>query len=144
MRMGGVNSRSIIRSSPAQLLSTVIVISAFSFAAGAVSTYKLVILFRQADDLDELRRRWSEEFVPLAERLPGLRRIVVSHVHGGPAGAADFTLIHELHFDSLMALTSAMAAPEGVAAGQCLVRLARDNATLLFAEHQEDIPRPGP
>jgi uncharacterized protein (TIGR02118 family) len=107
-----------------------------------LSTYKLVILFKRDDDLDDLRRRWSEEFVPLAERMPGLRRITVSHVHGGPAGLTDFVLIHELHFDSLMALTTAMASPEGVAAGQCLVRIARDNAALLFAEHQEDVPRP--
>lgn len=107
-----------------------------------MSTYKLVILFKQPDDPDELRRRWSEEFVPLAERMPGLRRIAVSHVHGGPAGATPFSLIHELHFDGLMALTTAMASPEGVAAGQCLVRIARDSATLMFAEHQEDVPHP--
>ena len=109
-----------------------------------MSVYKLVILFSQPEDPDELRRRWSEEFVPLAERLPGLRRITVSHVHGGPAGATPFTFIHELHFDSLMALTTAMASAEGVSAGQCLVRITQGNATLMFAEHQEDVPRPKP
>jgi uncharacterized protein (TIGR02118 family) len=106
--------------------------------------YKLVILFQQPADPAEFERRWSEEFVPLAEKLPGLRRVVVSHVHGGPAGPVEAHLIHELHFDDRATLTAAMDSPAGVAAGQCLVRLAGPSATLLFAEHMEDVPGPDP
>lgn len=105
--------------------------------------HKLIILFKQPTDAADFERRWSEEFVPLAERLPGLRRVVVSHTHGGPAGPVDIYLLHELHFDSLPALTAAMASPQGAAAGQCLVRLAPQAATLLFAEHMEDAPLAG-
>ncbi len=105
--------------------------------------YKLILLFRQPADPAEFERRWSEEFVPLAERLPGLQRVVVSHTHGGPAGPVEFYLIHELHFAGMSALTAAMASPEGIAAGQCLVRLAGNSATLLFAEHMEDRPGAG-
>ena len=100
--------------------------------------YKLVILFQQPSDPSDFERRWSEEFVPLAERLPGLRRIVVSHTHGGPRGPVDIYLIHELHFNGLAELRAAMASPPGVAAGQYLMRLAPRSATLLFAEHMED------
>jgi uncharacterized protein (TIGR02118 family) len=106
--------------------------------------YKLVLLFKQPADPAEFERRWSEEFVPLAEGLPGLQRVVVSHTHGGPAGPVDIYLIHELHFEGLSALTAAMASPQGIAAGQCLVRLAGGGATLLFAEHMEDRPGAGP
>jgi uncharacterized protein (TIGR02118 family) len=102
--------------------------------------YKLVILFKQPPDPAEFERRWSEEFVPLAERLPGLERVVVSHTHGGPAGPVEIYLIHELHFDNQAALTAALSSPEGVAAGQCLLHLAGRLATLLFAEHMEDRP----
>jgi uncharacterized protein (TIGR02118 family) len=105
-----------------------------------MSVYKLVILFPQPSDPSAFERRWSEEFVPLAERMPGLRRISVSHTHGGPAGPVEVYLLHELHFDNLAALRAAMDSPEGIAAGQCLMRLAR-HATLLFAEHMEDVPR---
>jgi uncharacterized protein (TIGR02118 family) len=104
------------------------------------ASYKLVILFKQPPDPADFERRWSEEFVPLAERLPGLQRVVVSHTHGGPAGPVDIYLIHELHFGSVAAMTGAMTSPEGVAAGQCLVGLAPKLATLLFAEHMEDTP----
>jgi len=82
--------------------------------------------------------------VALAEKMPGLKRVVVSHTRGGPAGPVDIYLIHEFHFESMTALTAAMSSPEGVAAGQCLVRLAKQNATLLFAEHMEDTPGTDP
>lgn len=104
--------------------------------------HKLVILFKQPAHTGEFERRWSEEFVPLAERLPGLRRVVVAHTHGGPAGPVDIYLIHELHFDSFGALARAMSSPAGVAAGQKLVQLAGSSATLLFAEHMDDAPLP--
>ena len=104
------------------------------------ATYKLIILFQQPEDRADFERRWSEEFVPLAERLPGLRRVVVSHTHGGPAGPVDIYLLHELHFNSQAELTAAMASPAGVAAGQCLLGMAAQSVTLLFAEHMEDAP----
>jgi uncharacterized protein (TIGR02118 family) len=103
-----------------------------------VSGHKLVILFNQPAHAAEFEQRWSEEFVPLAERLPGLQRVVVAHTHGGPAGPVDVYLIHELHFATREALSAALRSPEGTAAGQCLVRLAGQSATLLFAEHMEE------
>jgi uncharacterized protein (TIGR02118 family) len=104
-------------------------------------THKLIILFKRPADPADFQRRWSEEFVPLAEQLPGLRRITVSVAHGGPAGSVDVHLIHELHFDTLEAVKAAMAAPEGLRAGRCLVDLAGQRAELVFAEHMEDAPR---
>jgi hypothetical protein len=72
----------------------------------------------------ECDRRWSEEVSALAEKMSDLKGVVASHTRGEPA------------------LTDAMSSPEDVAAGQRLVRLARKKATLLFAEHLEDVPHP--
>lgn len=105
-----------------------------------MTAHKLLILFH-APLPPDFEQRWSEHFVPLAEKLPGLRRVVVSHTNGGPAGPVDVYLLHELHFDSLEALKAAMLAPEGLAAGQALVKLAGKQATLMFAEHMEDEPK---
>lgn len=102
--------------------------------------HKLILIFRDVDRAADHLIGWSTRFVPLAERMPGLRRVTVSHVEGGPAGTSDIRLIHELYFDDREALTAAMASPEGVAAGQALVEfLGPDTQTvqLLFAEHQE-------
>jgi len=101
---------------------------------------KLVILFKQAVlEQADFDHRWSTEFVPLAEQMPGLRRVTVSYTHGGPAGPVEIYLIHELYFDTMASLTAALNSPAGVQAGQCLINLAGKNATLLFAEHMEDV-----
>lgn len=104
-------------------------------------SYKLIILFNTPPNPAAFDQAWSEQFVPLAEKLPGLRRITVSHTQGGPAGPVGIYLLHELYFDSLEAVVSAMNSPVGMAAGKCLVDLVGKNATLLFAEHLEDSPR---
>jgi uncharacterized protein (TIGR02118 family) len=99
--------------------------------------HKLVVLIRRSDDPETLERRWSEEFVPLAEKMPGLRRVVVSRVVGGPAAPPGIQLIHEFLFADLEALLQAMVSPEGQAAGRVLMGIASREAELIFAEHLE-------
>ena len=101
---------------------------------------KLILIFREVDRAGDYLIGWSTRFVAIAERMPGLRRVTVSHVEGGPAGASAVRLIHELYFDDRAALTAAMASPEGMAAGEALVELLGaepDVVEMLFAEHQE-------
>jgi len=105
--------------------------------------YKLLILFQPPADLADFQRRWSEEFVPLVEKLPGIRRVIVSHIDGSPSGELPYHLLHEIHFDDKTALTAALASPVGVRAGQCLMSFAAQTATLMFAEHMEDKPASG-
>lgn len=105
--------------------------------------HKLIILFHQPPDVGEFERRWSEEFVPQAEQMPGLRRVAVSRVLGGlNEPQPDLHLVHELYFDDRVSLEQAMASETGQAAGRTLVSIAGDRVQLIFAEHQEDRPRP--
>ncbi len=99
---------------------------------------KLLLLFKAVPDDLTLQRRWSQEFVPLAEAMPGVRRMVVNQNLSGPTGSPDYMLIHELYFDSQAALTAAMQSEAGVRAGQKLIEIARDSVIILFADHQED------
>ncbi len=102
--------------------------------------YKLILIFHETKLGADFLIGWSTRFVPQADRMPGLRRVTVSHVEGGPAGPSDVRLIHELYFDDRAALTAAMSSPEGVAAGEVLVELLGPDAgvvDMLFAEHQE-------
>lgn len=105
--------------------------------------HKLMLLFERPEDSVEFERRWSEEFVPQAERMPGLRRISVSRVTGRvEAGESGLYLVHEFHFENRAALEQAMASEAGQQAGRILVSLAGEAVQLLFAEHMEDKPRP--
>ncbi len=99
--------------------------------------HKLVILIRRSPQSEVLERQWSDGFVPLAERLPGLRRVVVTRPVGAPASAPRLQLIHELFFDDLDSLQAAMISPDGQAAGRVLMGFAAAEAELFFAEHLE-------
>ena len=85
-----------------------------------------------------METRWSQDFVGLAEKMPGLRRVSVSRILGGPGGEVDLHLVHEFYFDNLTAVQEAMASPEGQAAGKALMEFASESVTLLFAEHLEE------
>lgn len=105
--------------------------------------HKLVLAFRPPADPPAFERRWSEEFVPLAERMPGLRRVAVARAYGGPSGPPEIHLLHEFYFDDEAALRGAMASPEGQRAGRALMEFAAGRVSLVFAEHLEEV-RPIP
>lgn len=101
--------------------------------------HKLTLIFHHSDDDFDLETKWSHEFVPRAEKMPGIRRVAVSRVAGSPSGQVDISLIHEIYFDDLKSLTRALASPEGQEAGRALMSFASDNVTVCYAEHlQED------
>jgi uncharacterized protein (TIGR02118 family) len=98
--------------------------------------YKLIILIEEADtpSLDE---SWPQ-FLHLAEQMPSLRREATSRVAHILFGKPNYTLIHELYFDSLADLQDAMASPFGQQAGQLLQRITGGRLSLLVGDHTED------
>lgn len=102
-----------------------------------------MLLFRRPEDVDGFEQRWSHEFVPKAEKMPGIRRVTVSRVYGSPAGPAELHLVHEIFFDDAESLQRALISAEGVEAGKALISIAGSFVSLCFAEHlEEDRPIP--
>jgi len=99
---------------------------------------KPLLLFQTPSDGVHFERRWSEDFVSKAERLPGVRRAAVSRILRGPVGEVELHLIPELYFDDREALMRAMTSDEGQAAGTCLMTFAGDQVAICFGEHLEE------
>lgn len=99
--------------------------------------HKLMVLIRRPADPAGFEDRWSREFVPLAERMPGLRRVSLTRVVGDLTGTSQLHLVHEFFFDDLESVQAAMASPPGQRAGEALMGFAAAEATLCFAEHME-------
>ena len=99
--------------------------------------YKLVILIEAQEDMAGFDTRWPQ-FLALAEKMPGLRHEVTSHVDRVLHGNFQVHLMHELFFDSLKSATEAMASIEGGAAGQVLQDISAGKVTLLLADHAQD------
>jgi len=78
---------------------------------------RMVIIYKTPKDAAAFDRHYFETHVPLAKKLPGLRKYEISR---GPittvAGPSDVYLIGTLHFDDMEAMKQAFASPEGRAA----------------------------
>lgn len=76
----------------------------------------MVAIYKRPADVEAFDKHYFETHIPLARKMPGLRKYEVSH---GPvtvlAGSPDIYLIGTVHFDSLEAMKAAFASPEGQA-----------------------------
>lgn len=75
---------------------------------------RMVVIWKNPKDVAAFDRHYFETHIPLAKKLPGLRKYEVSQ---GPIvtphGTSDFHLVATLHFDDLAAIKTAFASPEG-------------------------------
>ena len=99
---------------------------------------KLTFVFRRPKHIGNFEEHWANEFVPLVEQLPGLRRVSVSVVIGEPGGPSLFYKLHELYFSDRAALDAALASAQGVQAERLLKTFAAEITMLLFSEHFEE------
>lgn len=99
--------------------------------------HKLVILIETPEDEKAFDEAWPE-FLHKSEQMPGLRRETSSRVEHFIFGNYQPWLLHELFFDSVDAIQSAMSSPEGQAAGQVLQQITSGRVALVVADHKED------
>jgi uncharacterized protein (TIGR02118 family) len=99
--------------------------------------HKLVILVETL----KMKRPFDEvwpEFLQKSEQMPGLRREATCRVEHLLYGNYQPYLLHELFFDSVAAIQTAMSSPEGLAAGQVLQQMTGGRVALVIADHKED------
>jgi uncharacterized protein (TIGR02118 family) len=79
---------------------------------------RMVVIYKTPADVAAFDKHYYEVHVPLAKKLPGLRKYEVSWGPiATPAGPSDVHLVATLHFDDLAAIRKAFASAEGQAAG---------------------------
>lgn len=72
--------------------------------------HRITILYGQPEDAEAFEEHYREVHVPLASRLPGLRRFTQSHPRALGGEAPYF--VAELWFDDNAAMKAAMKSPE--------------------------------
>jgi uncharacterized protein (TIGR02118 family) len=77
--------------------------------------YKVIALYRAPEDPAAFEQHYQDVHMPLAGRLPGLRRCELGWVQGGIGGEPRYHLVAELYFDDLPTLQAALKSPEGAA-----------------------------
>jgi uncharacterized protein (TIGR02118 family) len=99
---------------------------------------RLTVLYGQPDDTEAFDRHYRDVHIPLAKKLPGLRRYTVSRGVAVAFGEDPAYLVAELDFDDLAALQAGMGTPEGQEAGRDMVaNLASGGVRNLIYEVEE-------
>ena len=99
---------------------------------------KLVVLYKTPTDKAAFDKYYNETHIPIAKKIPGLKSYEVSKgVVASPAGESGIHLVALLEFDSLAAIQSAFASPEGQAAGADVPNFATGGAELLMFDTVE-------
>jgi uncharacterized protein (TIGR02118 family) len=78
---------------------------------------RLLVMYKTPHDAAAFDKHYADVHVPLAKKIPGLRKFEMSRgsiaTPGGPSG---YHRIAILHFDNVPAIQSAFASPQGQAA----------------------------
>jgi len=101
---------------------------------------RMIVVWRKPQDARAFEEHYFATHVPLAKRLPGLRKYEVSAgaivaLNGAPA---DTHLISILHFDSLEVIKRAFASPEGEACARDRQLMAPSEAVQTFLFEDRD------
>jgi uncharacterized protein (TIGR02118 family) len=94
---------------------------------------KIIALYKHPENPTEFDSYYFSNHVPIAKKVPGLRRYEVSA--GGVStlqGRSDFHMVAELTFDSVAAIREALASPEGAATAADLGNFANAGVELLI------------
>ena len=87
---------------------------------------RFLVVYETPRDPAAFDRHYREVHVPLAKKLPGLRRYTVSRNAAPVRGGAPFYLVAELDWDDMDALRAAFASPEGQATARDIAELVPD------------------
>jgi uncharacterized protein (TIGR02118 family) len=95
----------------------------------------LLVLYKTPADPAAFDCYYAETHAPLAKKIPGLKSYAISKgAVATPAGVSGIHLVATLTFDSLAALQSGLASPEGAAAAGDLPNFATGGADLYIFE----------
>lgn len=99
---------------------------------------KLIVLYGTPADPAAFDAHYRNTHIPLAAKIPGLRRMEVSNIGSLDGSTPQYHLQAELYFDDQNALMSALGSPEGAAAGADVANFATGGATMLVGEVIEE------
>ena len=94
---------------------------------------KMIVIYKHPANPAAFDAHYFGVHIPLAKKLPGLRRYDVSRGPiASPRGAQDVYLVGTLHFDDMDAIQRAFASPEGEACARDVPKYARDEDVQMF------------
>ena len=99
---------------------------------------RLLVMYKPPSDASAFDKHYVEKHVPIAKKIPGLRKYEISHgAVGTPAGPSNYHLVAILHFDDVAAIQAAFASAEGQAAVADLQNFASGGADIFLFDTRD-------
>ena len=95
------------------------------------------MLYSQPQDTAAFDRHYRDVHIPLAKKLPGLRRYTISRNQSAVRGGEPYYLVAELDWDDMAAAQRAFQSPEGQAAAQDVPTFAGGGVHSMLDELEE-------
>ncbi len=97
----------------------------------------IIVLFGKPKDPEAFDEQYWKEHVPLAKKMPGLKKYTIHKVVAAPRGEPGYYQVVELEFESMDALKKALESPEARESGRHGVKIATGGITFLYTEPNE-------
>ena len=99
---------------------------------------RVVAMYKSPKDPVAFDKYYFETHVPIAKRIPGLRKYEVSRgAVASPAGPSGVHLVAILHFDDMAVIARALTTPEGEATVADLQNFATGGVDILMFDQRE-------
>jgi uncharacterized protein (TIGR02118 family) len=99
---------------------------------------RLVVMYKTPRNASAFDKYYFETHVPIAKRIPGLRKYEVSRgAVATPAGPSSYHLVAILHFDDVAAIQAAFGSTEGKAAVADLENFAGEGVDIIMFETRD-------
>ena len=99
---------------------------------------EILVLYKTPKDPAAFDRYYAETHIPLAKKMPGLRKYQVSRGPvATPAGLSGIHMVAILTFDSMAAIQSAFGSAEGKATAADVPKFASGGADLMFFDTRD-------
>ncbi|MBV9098053.1 MAG: EthD family reductase [Frankiaceae bacterium] len=96
---------------------------------------KLTVVYATPDDAEAFDRHYREVHTPIVQRYPGLDRVEIARVVGGPGGTpSPYYLIAEMYFADHDALNAALSSEAGRESGRDFRNLAASGTFMTVSE----------
>src|SRR5712692_9311080 len=99
----------------------------------------MIVLFGKHLDTQLSEKHYLEDHVPVAKKMPGLKKYTVHKVVGAPRGDPAYYQVVELEFENMDSLKNALNSQAGKDSGRHGVKIATGGITFLYAESKQAI-----
>src|ERR1700760_171157 len=90
---------------------------------------RMLVIYKTPQDPAAFDKHYFEIHIPLAKKLPGLRKYEVSRGAITSPGGGDYYMVGTLHFDDLAAIRNAFASEQGKLCAADRQRFAPDTSS---------------